>query len=698
VLGRAPRLKTLRGQASGLQLWQQGAAQAWTVTASGGPATVAVPTNDWPGWTASVDGQAVPLHAADGLGWITLDVPAGTHTLTLQLGSTPTRALASGVSLLALVLPLAYIIYQGWSRRRPVQTLRVFKTLRVLLVGAIVLAAGAVLLRVWPTPASNLPLSIDFAQLTYLARDTIKFEGGTRLVSVNYAADHLARGQTLTVQTAWQPAGAGTATLSLVPASNLLDPSSVQLATATVPLSGAGPLTQTSALPVPMNIPPGVYFVTVTLTDASGSRAALTSAGHPRGLVNLAPVWVDDPGPAAPTTAPLAQFGPGIALLSAQTATLATGVFQLNLAWQARQDLAANDEIALRLRDVAGAEWTAADAQLAYGYYPTSMWRPGEVIPDFYRLKLPDGTPPGPYTLDLSLYDPATRATLGTTTLTTTLATTTPRGARTAAYTLTAEIGLAGIQIAPNFNQGDAPELRADWLTATAPASALHARWTLIAADGTRTEQILDLAPGSPTTIWPANAYIQGRVRLGTASTLAPGHYTLALALVDGGGQPVSPEVALLPLNVAGRPRSFTVPPVATPVGATYGGVIKFWGYDSQTAPDAVHLTLVWSALATPGRDYKFFVHLFNPADGSVVQQFDAMPHNFAYPTALWVSGEVVTDTVTLPLAGVAPGAYQLAIGWYDPNHPEQRLPALDAQGGSLPDDRAVLPLTVRVP
>ena len=106
----------------------------------------------------------------------------------------------------------------------------------------------------------------------------------------------------------------------------------------------------------------------------------------------------------------------------------------------------------------------------------------------------------------------------------------------------------------------------------------------------------------------------------------------------------------------------------------------------------------MWSALSAPGRDYKFFVHLFNPADGSVAAQFDAIPRNFTYPTAIWLSGEVVSDTVKLPLAGVAPGAYNVALGWYDPNNPEQRLPAVDAQGQPLPDDQAVLPLSVRVP
>jgi hypothetical protein len=135
-----------------------------------------------------------------------------------------------------------------------------------------------------------------------------------------------------------------------------------------------------------------------------------------------------------------------------------------------------------------------------------------------------------------------------------------------------------------------------------------------------------------------------------------------------------------------------------TTVNAKFGDVIELAGYDAQQTGGALQLTLVWKALATPGRDYKFFVHLFNPDDGFVATQFDAMPHDFAYPTALWIGGEVVTDTVGLSLQGVAPGRYAVGVGWYDPNNPAQRLPALDAQGRPLDLDRLVLPLAVQVP
>jgi hypothetical protein len=134
-------------------------------------------------------------------------------------------------------------------------------------------------------------------------------------------------------------------------------------------------------------------------------------------------------------------------------------------------------------------------------------------------------------------------------------------------------------------------------------------------------------------------------------------------------------------------------------VEATFGGRLKLWGYDVEQDTSALRLSLVWGAVETPGRDYKYFVHLFNRSDDFVAAQVDAMPRDFAYPTALWVAGEVVTDTITLPLAGLAPGDYGVAVGWYDPNEEGlPRLPALDAQGRPLADERVVLPLALTLP
>ena len=64
----------------------------------------------------------------------------------------------------------------------------------------------------------------------------------------------------------------------------------------------------------------------------------------------------------------------------------------------------------------------------------------------------------------------------------------------------------------------------------------------------------------------------------------------------------------------------------------------------------------------------------------------------------MWAAGEVVSDEVELSLADVPSGQYDLAIGWYDPDDPSQRLPATDSEGKPLPGNRLVLPDSITTP
>ncbi|MCB0041670.1 MAG: hypothetical protein KDE23_18430, partial [Caldilinea sp.] len=81
----------------------------------------------------------------------------------------------------------------------------------------------------------------------------------------------------------------------------------------------------------------------------------------------------------------------------------------------------------------------------------------------------------------------------------------------------------------------------------------------------------------------------------------------------------------------------------------------------------------------------KVFVHLVGP-DGTLVAQSDAVPAQ-GYGTEQWIEGEVVADEHVLVLpADLAPGAYRLRAGMYDPAT-AARLPASDAEGRPYPDD-----------
>ncbi|MFN8373221.1 MAG: 6-pyruvoyl-tetrahydropterin synthase-related protein [Anaerolineae bacterium] len=84
-------------------VWQVNAPEAFTLEAL---------IFDFPGWQAQVDGQIVPITPSDQYGLITFPVPAGEHTVTLSLGSTPVRNLAVAVSVGALLAATAFVVYR----------------------------------------------------------------------------------------------------------------------------------------------------------------------------------------------------------------------------------------------------------------------------------------------------------------------------------------------------------------------------------------------------------------------------------------------------------------------------------------------------------------------------------------------------------------------------------------------------------
>lgn len=57
----------------------------------------------FPGWSARVDGERVPIAPEDPTGLITFDVPAGTHDIRVNWGATPLRLALVGLSMLSAV-------------------------------------------------------------------------------------------------------------------------------------------------------------------------------------------------------------------------------------------------------------------------------------------------------------------------------------------------------------------------------------------------------------------------------------------------------------------------------------------------------------------------------------------------------------------------------------------------------------------
>ena len=96
---------------------------------------------------------------------------------------------------------------------------------------------------------------------------------------------------------------------------------------------------------------------------------------------------------------------------------------------------------------------------------------------------------------------------------------------------------------------------------------------------------------------------------------------------------------------------------------------MELLGYDLSAetiAPDdTLALTLYWRALTEMDESYTVFAHLVAP-DGSMTGQRDNPPIGGAYPTNLWLTGEVIADVYEIPIpADAVPGEHRLEVGMY---------------------------------
>ena len=222
-------------------------------------------------------------------------------------------------------------------------------------------------------------------------------------------------------------------------------------------------------------------------------------------------------------------------------------------------------------------------------------------------------------------------------------------------------IGLLHARFGPEIaNQGGILTVDLRWGTDSAPQTDYNACLSLADAAG-RPVLLHCLPPVDdwPTSEWGGSAVARGAYQLSLPGDLSPGVYRLYVALVDAAsGTRAGQGVDLGQVTVQA-----VAPQTATEL--CWLGRLCLLGFDSEQSGDQLELTLYWQAAQTPGLSYKRFVHLVDPQDGRVVAQSDDIPRDWTYPTDIWVPGEIVVDSVSLPLENIPGGDYLLRGGWY---------------------------------
>lgn len=201
------------------------------------------------------------------------------------------------------------------------------------------------------------------------------------------------------------------------------------------------------------------------------------------------------------------------------------------------------------------------------------------------------------------------------------------------------------------------------------------ARMTVSAAADFGRYLFVALAALAPLYALGLNEWVSVRRQAGLSIALALGMLALAIYGLVGVLAPayVPPPRYASPAEVAPQ----------HPVDVTYPELARLLGYDVAPDPlypgDVLEVTLYWQVLEETNRDYVLFLQVFG-REGERIGGRDTHPGLGRYPTSRWRAGEVIADTVPVPLAAdaKAPAALRLDLGLYLPGSP--RLIAADGR------------------
>jgi hypothetical protein len=122
--------------------------------------------------------------------------------------------------------------------------------------------------------------------------------------------------------------------------------------------------------------------------------------------------------------------------------------------------------------------------------------------------------------------------------------------------------------------------------------------------------------------------------------------------------------------------RLYQIPPsVPTPLAVDFGPATHLRGYGLEQTGDQVTLNLFWQARGPTDGDLLVFAHLIGP-DGQRYYQADLAPGGEQFPSGRWRAGRFVTTSIPMARPPDAPlGEYQVVIGMYPLDNPQQRIP-----------------------
>lgn len=220
-----------------------------------------------------------------------------------------------------------------------------------------------------------------------------------------------------------------------------------------------------------------------------------------------------------------------------------SGALQVSLYWQPQQKLNADYTGFVQLLDAAGVKVAQGEDHPVGGiFYPTSLWRPGELLRDVFTMTLPSTLQPGVYTLLAGMYrsdetnggiqalaPPLTIGKIG-------LLPDVARPATPPERRLNVELGDRILLLGYSLRRSDsALEVVLQWQAIRNVNADYTVFVHLLSSDGT----IVAQHDGEPaeglaaTSIWMPGQDIRDEHRLALPADLAPGMYRLVCGMYD---------------------------------------------------------------------------------------------------------------------------------------------------------------------
>ena len=185
------------------------------------------------------------------------------------------------------------------------------------------------------------------------------------------------------------------------------------LGTETRPATGAAQRARTQhALALPADLPAGTYRLGLVWPDGRAALGLLRVDRRPQQAAAA---------PASPSHPLDTRFGPALRLTGYDlpvTTARPGGTIPLTLYWQTTKPVEGSYKVFVHLlgtaynADQQNFLWGQQDVEPLQGEPPLRAWLPGQTMADVYQLPVQPDAPPGPYHIEIGLYDPLSGARL----------------------------------------------------------------------------------------------------------------------------------------------------------------------------------------------------------------------------------------------------------------------------------------------